>query len=348
MNTDRMYCCPMNAARAVLTFLLGTSMSAAGGDLGEFGGRTEAELLQMKPTMFKYEEYPPVTQEGIRMWQWWRAMQNVDRMDFEWKFPIEFFGRVVDQNAHPVPAANIDMQWSVIGGTRETSVVSDVDGRFSISGLVGRALTVRVNARGYVGGTDGQKTFEYAEFFDPLFHVPDASNPVVFTLWKSGRSEPMYKSLSTVALQVDGTPVWVDCRSGTVSPTGEVCFSVARHGDLNLRQSGYKIVVTVPAGGGLAWSQGGDEKFMFEAPPVGYGTTLTVDQEASRGPNDVSFRVGQHLNFYLRTPDGKYAAVQASVYQYMGPSAGLDLLIFFNPSGSRHLEFDYKQQIDGR
>jgi hypothetical protein len=33
--------------------------------------------------------------------------------------------------------------------------------------------------------------FEYAGFWEPTFHVPDPSNPVIFHMWKKGMSEPM-------------------------------------------------------------------------------------------------------------------------------------------------------------
>src|SRR5436190_17455788 len=78
----------------------------------------------------------------------WKEREAKRRIDpeYEWKTPINFFGRVVDENEQPVPGVTIVAQWSDLsanGASTETRL-SDEEGLFSITAKKGRGITVRV------------------------------------------------------------------------------------------------------------------------------------------------------------------------------------------------------------
>jgi hypothetical protein len=84
---------------------------------------------------------------------------------YEWKTPIEFYGKVVDQDGKPVGGAIADVIWTDMSakGSSQMEVTSDADGLFSITGIRGKGMTVQVNKDGYYRQlTDTKSIFEYA------------------------------------------------------------------------------------------------------------------------------------------------------------------------------------------
>ncbi|HSP43191.1 MAG TPA: carboxypeptidase-like regulatory domain-containing protein, partial [Luteolibacter sp.] len=226
--------------------------------LGPYAGLSAHELWKLRPPMRKSEVYPPKTAAQFAMWQWWRAMRQADG-NFEHKTPIEFYGKVVDQNNQPIGGATVNLQWSIIGGTDNRTLKTESDGRFSITGIQGKGISVYAFKSRYLTGLRGKGSYEYAGFYEHNFHVPDPNNPVVFQLWKLGESEPMYKWIASVDLSVDGKPTSVDIKTGRISSAGELSFSVMRDEQPGSRQSGYTLTVRAANGGGIATSS--DEEF---------------------------------------------------------------------------------------
>jgi len=311
--------------------------------LGPYAGLSAEELWKRKPKMEKSKFYPPETPEEIGRWQWFRAMLKADPV-FEAKTPIEFYGKVVDQNGEPVSGAQVDMNWTVVGGNNSKQLKTRNDGLFELTGVEGKFLSLFIYQQGYLPGKQSHGGYEYGDFSNQFFHIPDPNNPVVFTLWKLGDSEPMYLWYLSRDLTVDGRQLWINVKNGKDGEIGDIGFSVVRHDPNGDASSGYTLNVQVGAGAGIAMSHG--EEFMFQAPEVGYEPFIQIEQKPSQGGLDTSFKGTQKLRFYVKTQDGKYAAVDAEIGQYNIPGAGLRVLIYYNPSGSRNLEFDDKKQIN--
>src|SRR4030095_784290 len=126
-------------------------------------------------------------------WKWWNTMRKVDP-SFEWKVPINFYGRVVDQDNLPVPGATVRFVWNDTSahGTSEWSTASDANGRFALTNQKGKGLSVYVSKEGYhTSGGIGGMSFEYAAFFEGNYHRPDPGNPVTFRLVKKLEAEPL-------------------------------------------------------------------------------------------------------------------------------------------------------------
>lgn len=69
----------------------------------------------------------------------------------DWRTPIVFYGRVVDENMNPVSDAKIDFGWTDLSpsGSSEMQTASDNNGSFFLSGVKGKVLTVQVAKSGY-------------------------------------------------------------------------------------------------------------------------------------------------------------------------------------------------------
>ena len=52
----------------------------------------------------------------------------------EWRFPINFWGKVVDENDRPIEGALVDFYWNDLSraGTSRVKALSDANGFFSL------------------------------------------------------------------------------------------------------------------------------------------------------------------------------------------------------------------------
>ena len=137
--------------------------------------------------------------QGMNDQRWpiyWKKREQ-DRA-FEWKTPIEFYGKVVDQNEQPIPDAEVRMNWTDMSpkGTSDAIRTTDGDGRFSITGVQGKNFGVRsIKKDGYIEAfRSNPHSFEYAGFWEPSYHEPDPTNPVIFHMRKKGEAAALVSS----------------------------------------------------------------------------------------------------------------------------------------------------------
>lgn len=130
-----------------------------------------------------------------------------------WRMPIEFYGRVVDENTNVVASAQIDFSCNDLSqnGTSHYKAISDQQGKFSIDRITGKLLTVHVSKEGYYSSKRDNDSFYYAGQNQNF--TPDASNPLVFHLRKKGNVEPLLnwgqsgpRPAISFAVARDGTP----------------------------------------------------------------------------------------------------------------------------------------------
>ena len=86
---------------------------------------------------------------------------------------------------------------------------------------------------------------------------------------------------------------------------------------------------------------------MFAAPELGYAPKIVIREEGAKS-NQWYYGNSKKTMFYLKTTDDKYAAVVAKADQFQGPEAGLQTMIYFNPSGSRNLELSDDKIVEPR
>src|ERR1039458_84401 len=223
--------------------------------------------------LFKSTNYPPQTAEEKAQWEWWDAMDKTDP-DFQWKMPIEFYGKVVDQFDQPVAGAEVELNWTTVIGPipdPKKSIFTGSDGRFAVTDIQGKGITISVSKEGYNRTPDWIQSFEYAAFFNDNFHVPDPNNPVLFHLRKILDAEPMYLFKTHNELTSDSPPLTLDVASGKMKMPGDFTFSVQTGEKRNEKGPDYSVSIEALNSAGLIVTT---EENPNRAPDDGYQKTL--------------------------------------------------------------------------
>jgi len=272
-------------------------------------------------------------------------IENVRRDPrYQWKIPIRFYGKVVDQRDEPVPGATVHFQWNDLSakGTSEATKESDNQGLFLLDGVQGKFLGVQVNKDGYytVGGADGIVGFEYANPAENWFYEPDPDNPVVFHLRKKGESQPLTVKSIELNLTGQGATRTIDFPTGKVSPAGgQLQVTVWKPSITNEQINAgkvfpydWRIQVKINDGGLFEHN----DVFAFEAPDTGYASEFDAKLHPTNGAStDVT--VNKQFYFYFGEPR-KYGRLHLRTD---GDRPYVFVDYWFNPTpGSRNLEFD--------
>lgn len=257
-----------------------------------------------------------------------------ERSRDQWRSPIEFYGKVVDDKGAPVEGANILFSCNDLSreGVSSYRTKSDSGGSFSIIGIQGKLLLVGVFKDGYYTIAQSSKPFFYSDSRD--IFIPDISNPVVFQLRKMGKPESLIRvvypeGMQTAKLKPDGTPTMVNllgARPDSVE-NGQLKLSFFRKENPKDRRFSYELRLTIP-GGGLVET---NDKFLFDAPPEGYASVVQLlVPEDSKG-----WRLSLERRFYIKLPNGTFGSIKVFFYAHNGVFTVRSAV---NPSGSRNLE----------
>jgi hypothetical protein len=268
-------------------------------------------------------------------WIWWNEKKARDPQ-FEWKMPISFYGKVVDENSQPVPGATASFVWTDMSaqGTSTAESVSDRQGLFLLDGLQGKRLQVRVKKDGYYTNPQNPFTFEYAAFFEPNYHKPDRDNPVIFRLRKKGDvPKELIVRESLIGITPNGSPHSIDLRTARKASPGDIVISITRAAPKDVRKYDWSLTIEGVNGAGLIES---NEQFMFEAPEEGYLTQYNYQFDV----NSPNWQNQLRRNYFVRSGDGRvYARIEIKAMPKYQDSAAARVLFFVNPTGSRNLEY---------
>ena len=265
----------------------------------------------------------------------WAEMNRRDAVDkhWQWKMPINFYGRVVDQSGQAVGEARVDFGWNDLSGegTSKSQVVTDRQGGFTLIGQAGKILQVDVSKDGYSKlKTERLRSFEYADFSQKHYHEPDPSNPVLFHLVKKGAGEALLTGNVEVNAPANGTPVRVDLlNGGRVAPEGQLEISAVTNTlQYPPRFFDWRATISV-TGGGLVEQT---DELGFAAPAEGYVPQVQFHFPA--GATDWKRSVKK--SYYVRFGNpAKYGRVQIDL------NGGKQLVFVrfaVNPTGSQSLE----------
>jgi hypothetical protein len=142
----------------------------------------------------------------------------LERVLDDWRTPIEFYGKVVDENSEPMAEAQVRFSCNDLSpeGTSFYETTSDADGLFSINEIQGLMCDVEVSKPGYYKSRSARQFFYYAGL--PENFVPNRLEPVVFRLRGHGEIEPLIRFHKSFPVQKDGSPLLMDL--GFVSGIG--------------------------------------------------------------------------------------------------------------------------------
>lgn len=263
---------------------------------------------------------------------------------WEWKIPISFFGKVIDQDNQPVADATVHFHWTALSpqGTSRRTAVSDSRGLFALRGEQGKTLGVRVEKIGYytVDGGQGMVGFEYASPYEKTFHEPDEAHPVIFRLVKKGEAEPLLQRSVELDLPGNGSKRAVDLLIGKASETGSLQITAWKpplSTEPIPKPYDWRIMVGIASGGFVECQ----DILPFTAPEDGYVSSVDLHMSPDLG---TQWSVGVERNYYFRfgTPP-RYGRL---TLRTNGDSKVVFLDYFLNPKpGSRNLEFDPAKAI---
>jgi hypothetical protein len=259
----------------------------------------------------------------------------------EWKTPIQFYGKVVDDHTNPVQAAQISFDCNDLSpkGTSLYHAQSDANGLFSIRGITGKLLGVKVSKDGYYSYQPFGADFYYAGQNQNF--VPDPANPVTFRLKKKGLAEPLVHIHAPMGggkgfkVSKEGTPLEISLTKGTITPLGQGDLRVQCWTDDQSKLPGqkynWKCQIAIPNGG---ISQSTND-LDFQAPVDGYQPIDVIEMPVTL---ETGWASRAKRNYFLRLASGNYARITFEMIA--GGDHFFLLESFLNPSGSRNLEFD--------
>jgi hypothetical protein len=261
-----------------------------------------------------------------------QQLAELERGKDEWRTPIEFYGKVVDENDQPVEGAQITFGTTDLSptGTSDYPSMSDAQGLFSITGIQGKLLTTKVSKTGYYTSKRDNASFYYAGQNENF--IPEVGNPVIFHLRKHGEAAQLVRFHKTFRVPRDGTPILIDLASGNLATTTSAGLKVecwTQKPESKGDPFDWKCRITVPGGG----FQSNNEEFGFLAPTGGYMESDEIDMTiAATGhwQSDIT------RNYFILTADGRYGRL--TFRMIAGGDHFCRVESYFNPSGSRNLE----------
>ena len=295
-------------------------------------------------------EYPQLSLSGVSKKDAIREFNRYTKRDsrYEWKIPIHFYGKVADQYGDPVVGASVHLQWINLDGERgvgEIHLVTNAHGFFSLEGVKGkRLLVLRMERDGYYDAdlNDNQTSFEFANPAEPTFYEPNADRPVAFLMRKKGESQPLVVKSVELKLIGQGATGTVDLPTGKVSPSdGQLQVTVWKPTitteQINARKVypyDWRIQIKIKDGA-LAKHK---DASAFEAPESGYSAEYSAQLHPTGGASaDVT--ADKQFYFYFGQPR-KYGRLHLRTD---GDRPYVSIDYWFNPSGSRSLEYDSKR-----
>lgn len=250
---------------------------------------------------------------------------------FDWKRPIQFYGRVVDQNGDPLKDAEIRLQWSDLSsnGATEIKCFSDEGGGFSIHGIHGKGISVRPQKPGYsLIESSNDLSFEYADPYLDWYHIPNPSKPVVFTLFKHGKPDRLVYAKAQKAMLHDGSETRLEFESTNQAKIGLLVIRSWTAERTNARPRPDWWVELQLQGASLSPTS---EPFPSYAPLDGYSSTFRRDENADEEKWESMFE----QTFYFRTENPvRFGKIRI---EFMPWGRGIKAEYWVNPTGDRSL-----------
>jgi len=262
--------------------------------------------------------------------------------------PVEFYGRVVDQDGNPIPGVKVKLsvRWTheLLPGTAKDEfnsfeLTTGADGLFFLSNTKGSLLSVAVlEKEGYEASPAAMRqSYWYWASGLAKKYTPDARHPEILHMWKKAGAEKLVRNGIASPLRYDGTPTTLDLLNGNVAATGgDLRVTLTRNPQrIDYGQRNYAWTLVVEAlNGGLIKS---NDEPMYRAPANGYQPKLVVHMAA----NDPKWTDEQSFGLYVKLRGNLYG--RAELKALVGSDRATTpfyLTSYINPTGSRNLEYN--------
>ena len=246
----------------------------------------------------------------------------------------DFYGKIIDQHGQPVVEATITAtvtRESSRGGPAKTH--SDSQGLFQFTGLRGKSIDIVPQKKGFQikGHGLGLRNVNGPE--------TSVNNRAIYTMWKMKGPEPMMQDRKTYQFKPDNRIYTVDLLSkkmveGANNP-GDLRVQFQRPMEIKQREKFEWSFTLTAIGGGVIEVTNDD--YLNEAPVNGYSPTFSLNMSAS----NPDWRDYGEVTLYLKSREGRaYGHIHLKMNPNSRDGSALEIESYFNPSGSRNLEFD--------
>ncbi len=241
--------------------------------------------------------------------------------------PIEFYGKVVNQHGDPVEGASVT--FSLLDNPDEDNedpstritLLSDREGKFSVKGLKGSSLAVRVTKEGYrtlpnlgLEKRASSRLIEYGGTSDQGAKFKDPANPTLFILHEIGPTDPMMYMKKRWKLPVNGNPVRIalDSEDGTGPHWIEFRFTsgwnqLPMDNEINKKRFDWKLEARIPGGGFLH----NDSEYNSEAPEDGYQESIEIEYLATMPQG--TWKRSAHRSLFVKFADDSYGRIRFGI-----------------------------------
>jgi hypothetical protein len=259
--------------------------------------------------------------------------------------PIDFWGKAVDDTGRPVPGASVHFvvsdKYFEDGSDYDTT--ADTKGLFSLTGVKGLSISVRVTKPGYyLMQNESRATIAYGYRTDAkdIRPPPTKDQPSIFVLRKAHPNTGLKIGTGRrVILPQDGKPVAVRLDGhNTASPGMDGALVIETQLDLTrmneLKQFPWRCRLSVPGGGLITRT----DKLDFEAPDSGYLTEEIILMNLPHSKSDRWSSIVER-DFFLKLPGNHFGRIsikldidERATHNWLHYSGAWD------PTGSKNLE----------
>ncbi|MBI2813877.1 MAG: hypothetical protein HYX71_06305 [Opitutae bacterium] len=256
-----------------------------------------------------------------------QALADKDERDFN--TPITFYGIVLDEKDLQVSAPTV--LYASIDGSfdGERKLQGDQGGRFTISGIRGKYLDVKVAHPGYYEIGESRRRFTYASNDRGPDFKPDPAKSEIFRLRKKGEAAELVREDERVLFtKEDGHARSFSLydHSRRRDQPDYVILQGVDTAELDRQGKPVRRLEMVVPKGGI---QQRTDPFAFVAPSDGYQSSMYY----MRIP-------GQPLDYFVKFDNGNYGR-----FTIMGSGGEYWIESYLNPDQSPNLEYDPAKEI---
>lgn len=251
--------------------------------------------------------------------------------------PIDYHGRVIDQQGQPVAGAEISFstfdhaltpfEFPFLGWSKHSPVTTGPDGRFALTGVKGAALYFRLAKKGWKTVGSENHYIRYADMWTYRndHAIPSAEAPREFVMTPGALDDHFLVESGAIRLPADGTEMAL--RLDRLTPYGvephEAQLVIGC--DVGPRQPNgrwnWQCRVRMPEGSGVQFRH---DLVVAQAPPNGYlpvlefGQLADADRWDHRGERFLYVKLGEkpqfgHLAVRVRTAGELYVVLDGMV-----------------------------------
>jgi len=266
---------------------------------------------------------------------------------YDWKQPIEFYGKVVTVDGQPIEGVTVEYGWTSLNGYDTRSVQSNADGSFELTGVKGKSMGVKLEKEGYDWfSNQTQKSFEFAEPYKPEFHTAKPEKPLIYYMRKRPEAEPLHAYRGKKhEVFASSNGIFYDYLTGRFSqgPRGTSAISLTAEVDAPApnKHTGYDWSLVLEAEGVEFMTS--DIVVTSIAPEGEYVETLVL---GSSSEDETNWSSQRNEIIFFRTDNDNYGRLR--LMANVRPEAGkvnVRIDSYFNPNGSPVLVFDSRKSI---